>query len=280
MADPAVAPVTGAATARSTGVAAILPAELDATIVLVRHAESTWVAEDRVQGRANPPLSARGHRQAALLAARLASPLAPPPLPVPSGRVLGCWYSTLDRAASTAAAIGAAGGPGLELHPDERLREIGQGEWEGLTGDDVRARFRDVRDGWLRDPVHVHAPGGESLPEAARRAASFAGELAALLAEAKPAGGSAPPAGPVTGAPASPWAIVVSHEGLLRVLLLSLLGLSLDAFWRFPLGLCGISIVEVREGRPSLRAHNLLDHLGPIGADAPIAAGADREGSL
>jgi probable phosphoglycerate mutase len=266
-----------ASTGSGTGVTAIVPAGLDATVVLVRHGESVWVAQGRVQGRANPPLSVLGYRQAALVAARLAHPLAPPPLPVPAGRVLGCWHSTLDRAASTAAAISAACGPDLELHPDERLGEIGQGAWEGLTGAEVGARFPQVRDGWQRDPVHVHAPGGESLPEASRRAASFATELLARLTDVSPPGRAAPSAGLAT---AAPWAIVVSHDGLLRVLLLSLLGLPLDAFWRFPLGLCGISVVDVRGGRQSLRAHNVLDHLEPIGADAPAAAAADRGGAL
>ncbi len=263
-----------------TGVAAIVPARLDAAVVLVRHGESTWVAQGRVQGRANPPLSVLGHQQAALVAARLAHPLAPPPLPVPTGRVLGCWHSTLDRAASTATAIAAACGPDLELHPDERLQEIGQGEWEGLTGADVQARFRQVRRGWQRDPVRVHPPGGESLPEVSRRAASFASELLAKLGEANPPGEAGSSAGLAIAAPAAPWAIVVSHEGLLRVLLLSLLDLPLDAFWRFPLGLCGISVVEVHNGRQSLRAHNMLDHLGPIGAVAPAPAASERDGPL
>jgi broad specificity phosphatase PhoE len=268
------------ATARDRRAPAVIPSRLDATVVLVRHGESTWVAEGRVQGDANPPLSALGHRQAALVAARIADPLASPPLPVPAGQPIGCWHSPLDRAASTARAISIACGPALEMRADERLREIGQGEWQGLTGAEVRARFGDVRAGWRRDPVHVHAPGGESLPAVGRRAVSFADELLARLAEAGPPADGRPSNGRSTAHPAVPWAIVVAHEGLLRVLLISLLGLPLDAFWRFPLGLCGLSVVDVRDGRPSLRAHNLLDHLAPLGTDAAARAAADRGGGL
>ena len=63
----------------------LIPPAIDATLVLVRHGESTWIAEDRFQGRRDPPLSPRGERQAALVAARLADPLAAPSLPIPAG---------------------------------------------------------------------------------------------------------------------------------------------------------------------------------------------------
>ncbi len=252
--------------------------------MLVRHGESTWVAEGRIQGRADPPLSELGRRQAALVAARLADSAATPPLPIPAGSPLACWHSPQRRAAETARSIGEARA-GLPLHADDRLREISQGEWEGLTGAEVVARYPEVRAGWRRDPVHVHAPGGESLPEAAHRVGAFAAELLARLADARerPAvdAAGAPPRGTDAREPlAVPWAIVVAHEGLLRVLLLELLGLPLDAFWRFPLGLCAISVVDVRNGRPALRAHNLLDHLAPLGATAAADAVRDRGAGL
>ena len=49
-----------------------LPPNLVATLVLVRHGESTWVAEGRFQGRQDPPLSELGQQQAQLVANRLA----------------------------------------------------------------------------------------------------------------------------------------------------------------------------------------------------------------
>ena len=255
----------------------VVPRGLDASLVLVRHGESTWVAEGRVQGGADPPLSPLGERQAALVAGRLADPWASPALPVPGGPPLGCWHSPLRRAAATGAAIAGRWVPALQVHPDERLREIGQGEWEGLTAAEVRARYREVRAGWRHDPVHVHAPGGESLQDADARARSFAADLLDLVAAA--GGRDAPP--PAQGSlRRGPWPIVIAHEGILRVLILALLDLPLDAFWRFPVGLCGLSIVEFGGGRPALRAHNLLEHLAPLGDAAGIAAARDRGGAL
>ncbi|MDA8204154.1 MAG: histidine phosphatase family protein [Chloroflexi bacterium] len=269
------APVANARTGGETGatLGATVPPRLDATVVLVRHGESTWVAEGRVQGQSDPPLSALGREQARLVAARLAAPLSPPPLPLHGGRPAAVWHSPLSRASETAAAISGAWSPCLERAVDDRLREIGQGEWEGLTGAEVRARYPDVQRGWRTDPVHVHAPGGEPLPDVGSRACSFVDDLLSRLA------GMAEPGAP-SPSDAVPWAIVVAHEGLLRVLLLSLLGLPLDAFWRFPLGLCGISVIDVRGGRSSLRAHNLLDHLAPIGPRASLDATVDRGGGL
>ena len=142
------------------------------------------MAEGRVQGGADPPLSPLGERQVALVADRLADPWASPALPVPGGPPLGCWHSPLRRAAATGGAIAERWVPALRARPDERLREIGQGEWEGLTGAEVRARYREVRAGWRHDPVHVHAPGGESLQEADARARSFAADLLDLAAAA------------------------------------------------------------------------------------------------
>jgi hypothetical protein len=58
-----------------------------------------------------------------------------------------------------------------------------------------------------------------------------------------------------------PWLVAVAHDGLLRLVLLDLLGLPLQAFWSFPFLLCGVTIVEIRAGVARLRAHNLADHL-------------------
>src|SRR4051812_29502867 len=84
-------------------------------IVLVRHGQSTWNAEGRLQGQADPPLSALGRREAAALAPALRA--------FPPGRVIA---SDLQRATQTAEALGHPGAA-----RDAVWREIHVGEWAG-----------------------------------------------------------------------------------------------------------------------------------------------------
>ena len=58
--------------------------------------------------------------------------------------------------------------------------------------------------------------------------------------------------------------MLVAHDGVFKVLLLTLFGLPLDRFWMWMSDLCGISVIEFRGGRAVLRAHNLTEHLAPI----------------
>jgi broad specificity phosphatase PhoE len=61
-----------------------------------------------------------------------------------------------------------------------------------------------------------------------------------------------------------PWSIVVGHDGVFKVTLLTLFDVPLDRFWMWSMDLCGISVIEFRAGRPVLRAHNLTAHLAGL----------------
>jgi broad specificity phosphatase PhoE len=74
-----------------------------------------------------------------------------------------------------------------------------------------------------------------------------------------------------------PWSIVVAHDGVFKVAALTLLDLPLDRFWTLPFALCGISVIELRGGRPTLRAHNLTEHLAPLLEERAIAVSEERE---
>lgn len=253
----------------------LIPPAIDATLVLVRHGESTWIAEQRFQGRRDPPLSPRGERQAALVAARLADPLAPPSLPIPAGPPVAIWHSPLGRARATAAAVAAAAAVPANrppLVPEPGLSEIGQGEWEGLLLSQVVERHADALTRWRRAPLGNEAPGGEPLTEAdGRIRTALAGILPVLAGAAQasvafdlrrsPVPGYGPPP------PPRPWGIVVGHEGVFRLTLLALLDLPLTRFWAFPFVLCGVTAVDLRDGRAVLRAHNLADHLAPLAVE-------------
>jgi broad specificity phosphatase PhoE len=247
-----------------------VPSGLEATLVLLRHGESTAIVEGRFQGRLDTPLSADGRRQAELAARRLARPAASPALPIPDRAPVEIVHSPLARAAETAATVASAmrageafGGP-VPSRADDAFAEIGQGEWEGRPATEIVERWGPLLDLWHADPTTAWAPGGESLAEVEARVRDGLASLIAPLA-----GGPHEPRQPSQlvgrGRVASgPWSLLVAHDGAFKVVYLALFGLPLDRFWTFPFALCGISVVELLEGRARLRAHNLTDHLAPL----------------
>jgi glucosyl-3-phosphoglycerate phosphatase len=110
-------------------------------LILVRHGESTWNAEERLQGQLDPPLSDRGREQARAL------------LPVvdamPDGRVV---CSDLSRARETAELLG------LRPRFDARWREIDVGEWGGRPAAEIDAQSPELTN-WRGGPRT--APDGE-----------------------------------------------------------------------------------------------------------------------
>jgi broad specificity phosphatase PhoE len=93
------------------------------TLLLVRHGETDWNAEGRLQGHTDRPLNEHGRRQAKDLAERLAGEGAD-----------AIYASDLLRAKATAEIIGTR--LGLPVVIDADLREKNWGNWEGLTGDE------------------------------------------------------------------------------------------------------------------------------------------------
>jgi broad specificity phosphatase PhoE len=212
----------------------------------------------------------------------------------------GVWHSPLRRAADTAREIARAQSGSVAMQAAEELTEIAQGEWEGLAHADVRTRWEAQLAAWRRSPLTDHAPGGESLPDAALRVAAAIEQVVVALRgtggdEVRP---SADVAGdvaslrhdPVPGypttnperAPDEPWAVLVAHDGIFRLALMTLLDIPLERFWSFPFNLCAISVVAVNDGVPALRAHNLSEHLSPLAVEAQAAeeARGDRRGAL
>ncbi len=264
------------------------PVGLDATLVLVRHGESTFIVEGRFQGQAETPLSETGRMQAERVAERLAVQQAPPPLPIPSGAPLALVHSPLVRTAQTASAISQAmtrGGGSVPVRADAGFAEIHQGVWQGLLHTEVAERYGPELSAWRRDPHLSSAPGGEALTDVQTRVArSLASLLREMAAVGVPGSLDGPQVPGYARAPAThPWSIVVGHDGVFKVALLTLFDLPLDHFWMWSMDLCGVTIIEFRAGRPVLRAHNLTAHLvgGTSGSSEEHAAEARaRSGAL
>jgi phosphoserine phosphatase len=263
-----------------------IPDGLDATLVLLRHGESEWVREGRFQGQADSPLSALGLRQAELAARRLAAAHASPPLPMPTGPPVEIVHSPLTRTAATSGIVRDAmadvsGVPAgtIQMRPEPGLLEIGQGEWEGRPHDEIMRRWGPELAAWRRRPTEAWAPGGESLAQVQARVDPALRKILERLAEGRAPGtldrsqvsgyrGTDPER-------TQPWSLLVGHDGVFKIVLLTLFGLPLDRFWMFSFALCGISVVELRAGRAVLVAHSLTEHLAPL-LDEAAAEAAER----
>jgi probable phosphoglycerate mutase len=174
-------------------------------LLLVRHGVTDWNREGRFQGHLDPPLSDPGRRQARLLGARLAD-VGPRPEVIIA--------SPLGRALETAQLIVAAlrqGGHAVTLTSDERLMEIGQGDWEGRTHAELAVEDAERYAAWRRRGSDLQPPNAEPIDDAHHRVATF-------LTDALP------PLGERT-------VCLVSHGGILRLAARELLALSIERTW-------------------------------------------------
>lgn len=170
-------------------------------LIVVRHGRTEWNATNRFQGQADVPLDEVGIAQAAAMAAVVAkeSPSA-------------IWASDLSRATATAQAL--ANVTGVSVGVDPAFREIFTGDWEGLTGEEVRARWPADWTRWHEGEDLRRAGGAETREEAGRRF----GTALIGVADAVPDGGCA---------------VVVGHGTAIRSGTAWFVGLPAGAEWLF-----------------------------------------------
>ena len=138
------------------------------TIVLVRHAATAWSGR-RYSGQGDPPLSAVGRRSAGTLASRLASTL-PPGI-----RIVA---SPSRRAYETAALLATRMAP-IVLETDARWIEADLGDVEGLTFDEIAARYPDLAQRLAGGAVDIDWPAGETAAALHARVAAAWWEIVA-----------------------------------------------------------------------------------------------------
>lgn len=198
-------------------------------LVLVRHGQSTWNRVHRIQGQLDPPLSDEGRRQAGLLGRRLAA----------SHRFVAAYSSDLQRAFETADLAGAASG--IAPQPMRGLREIFLGDWEGLTSEEIAARYPAAWARWVKEPDWDLVPAGEG-------AAAFEARVATTLDEIA----ERHPEGDV---------LVVTHGGVIQVALHRIVGKSSRGIFLFKIQNASISLIERRNGRAVVGGVNDVAHL-------------------
>jgi len=160
-------------------------------IYLVRHGATQLTAEDRFSGAANVFLSDEGRTQVEHLRLRLAD-----------DNISAIYCSPLDRTMETANII--AKPHALTPIPNDGLREISHGHWEGLSRKEVEEKFPDEYAAWESDPFKFAPEGGESGISVLARALPVIREIVVNHKDRN--------------------ILVVSHKATLRLLISSLLG--------------------------------------------------------
>lgn len=131
-------------------------------IYLLRHGETAWNVERRLQGQQDSPLTQRGREQAINNGHKLSELLKPGTCRLVS--------SPLGRCRQTAELVAAClGYDSSRLEVDGRLREIGFGRWEGKTKQEIKAVERELYYRRNSDRWNIPAPGGESYSDVAVR---------------------------------------------------------------------------------------------------------------
>jgi probable phosphoglycerate mutase len=198
-------------------------------LVLWRHGQTTWNAQNRFQGQTDIPLSETGVAQAER-AARLLAALRPDKI----------FSSDLSRAASTAAALARI--TGLPVTLDKDMRERSGGSWEGLTDQEIRERWPEERVTW-------NPPDGETTTMVADR---VAGALARIADSVDDDG----------------IAVVASHGAAIRIGMARFLRLHDDQFAIIgPMSNCCWSILGRAHGTWRLQEHNAGNLPEPVLGD-------------
>jgi 2,3-bisphosphoglycerate-dependent phosphoglycerate mutase len=194
---------------------------------LIRHGETDWNVEGRIQGFSDRPLNDKGLRQAELLAPRLAQ--------TPFDAV---YASDLDRACTTA----RTALPGADVHVDPRLRELSYGIFEGKTWTGLDVDEAAAARHWSEDRFGRRIPGGESYGDLMERMAAFRADL------------------PERGRVAA-----FSHGGTIRSALYGVLGLPTPGAWRVDID--NTSITRLRFDPRGVTLVTVNDHAHIFAAD-------------
>ena len=148
--------------------------KLTAPLYLLRHGETAWNLERRMQGSKDSPLTARGRAQATAMGRSLAAELAREPGPTLFLR------SPLGRTRETASIVGRELGlDDADWRDDPRLAELRYGDWEGSTWAEIEVSHPNAMATWRADPEGFCPPGGETHFELRRRSAAALADIIA-----------------------------------------------------------------------------------------------------
>jgi probable phosphoglycerate mutase len=198
-------------------------------IILVRHGHVEGIDPPRFRGRAEIPLTELGQRQAQATARRIAEGFTP----------AAVYTSPMGRCAATGQAIARA--TGVASEPRAQLNDLDYGVWQWRTYAEIEAEATELFALWRAAPHLVRFPAGESLQDLVARAA----DALRLVLDRH----------------GDQVAVMVGHDSINRALLLQLADQPLSAYWRLAQDPCGISEIDIKDGRSRVHRINETAHL-------------------
>ena len=208
-------------------------------MILVRHGQTDWNLEDRFRGHADVLLNATGVAQAQATGQRVAEEWQPTVIySSPLSRAMDTGQAISDRLASFHQTV-------VPVQVVPELSDFDFGDWQGLTPEEARQRWPEEIEAWYTSPQIVRIPGGETLQDLRERAMKVIRDLVSQhLGET---------------------IAVVSHTDVNRIILLDMLGLKNESFWRLRQDTCAINVVEAENGSFAIVTMNDTCHLRHIG---------------
>lgn len=195
-------------------------------LILIRHGETFWNKEGRVQGTSDVELSAAGKKQVELLA-----------LSLKDHPLEAIHASPLKRARQTAEIINEFHHLDIQIHWD--LMEMDQGDFEGFSFKELMACEKDFLQKWITNPASVKMPNGESLAQVQQRAWRVMEEIISK----------------------SENALIVSHNFTIAAILCRVRNISLSEFRSTCVDTASKTIVQFRNGEAAIEALNDRSHL-------------------
>lgn len=205
-------------------------------LFLVRHGQTDLSRENRFCGSIDPPLNDVGVQMAEAFGRAYADRL-----------WTAIYSSPMQRTRRTAEALTSR--LSTEAVPEDGLREIAYGQWEGLRHEDVKARWPDEYSHWAHDPASRGTPGGETAFQVAARAVPVVERIRETHADGR--------------------VLIVSHKATIRILTCSLLGLDVRLFRdRIAQPVAAVTRFAIEKRGPLLVQLGDVSHLPPELRDA------------
>ncbi len=201
-------------------------------LFLVRHGRTIWNKEQIFRGTKDVPLDEVGKQEAQLVGERLKDEV-----------ITAVFSSPLSRAKETAEAI--ARFHRVEVQCLAGFNDLHFGEWEGMHHKEVKERYPDLYQEWLKTPHQVCFPGGEGLDEVRSRAMEAIEDIITRH-----------PQGAV---------VLTSHRVVLKVVICALLGLDNSRFWHISQDTAAINCFHYQDGRWIAALLNDVCHLKGVG---------------